>query len=181
MPARRRESSRSLDDDRAGLRAPLWAAAVRARPDPLPLGITEAYLATRYVILAPPAEHAVRIGLRCRFADAVMSAAGHSSGYILTAHNPGNQLRNLRENRAAETDLRAWATRTGLPVWETENRSVRDRWSAEGVGGTGDWPIEPGVFITGLSPHDAVATARRFGQVALVALKWGATASLIYP
>ena len=95
------------------------------------------------------------VGRRSGSIDALLAAHGARSGVFVTAWNPGSRTQDEAANRAANARLQA-----ELAPWR--------HLPHEGVG-DGGWR-EEGFFVLDLPEGTAVELARRFGQVAIVAV-----------
>lgn len=129
-----------------------------------------AYAATSYRVDAGPrGRFAIRIGEPSPGLDALLAAAGVETWAFVTAANPGSV-------RLADADNAARMARL--------LEAVRGRRLVHYPGtGTGDdrtWPAEPSLLVLGLDTAEAVALARRFGQVAIVAGRRGGVAGLVW-
>lgn len=121
-----------------------------------------AYRRTRY--MAGDGGACATVGERSAAIDALLAAHGARSGVFVTAWNPGSGARDAAANRAANVRLAA-----ELAPWR--------HLPHEGVG-DGGWR-EEGFFVLDLADDAAVALARRFGQVAIVAVRHGEAARLV--
>jgi hypothetical protein len=121
-----------------------------------------AYRRTRY--LAGDGGAFATVGERSGSIDALLEAHGARSGVFVTAWNPGSGVRDAAANRAANARLEA-----DLAPWR--------HLPHEGVG-DGGWR-EEGFFVLDLPEGTAVDLARRYGQVAIVAVRRGEPARLV--
>jgi hypothetical protein len=121
-----------------------------AHPSP---ELMDAYRRTRY--LAGDGGAFATVGRRSGSIDALLAAHGARSGVFVTAWNPGSRTQDEAANRAANARLQA-----ELAPWR--------HLPHEGVG-DGGWR-EEGFFVLDLPEGTAVELARRFGQVAIVAV-----------
>lgn len=94
-----------------------------------------------------------RVGARCPPLDAI---AGAGWAWI-TAANPGSRPLTAEENAIRMGGL-------ALRLQESGYRS----WPAESAADDGGWPVEPGLFVVGLSRESARSLAVEFGQNAIL-------------
>lgn len=129
----------------------------------------DVYRATAYHVADGAQRFSIRVGERCAPLDALLDAHGAEEWAYVTAYNPGGRQARADENAAAQQRLEAELRATAHPVLR-----------GEGAGDDGRWPPEPSLLVLGLPRADAVALARRCGQVAIVAGRRGAPAELVY-
>lgn len=116
-----------------------------------------AYRATRYTVLLPGGELAVRIGEPSPAMDALLTAERAASATFVTACNPMSRPAPDGVNAAARRRL------------EAELAAAGHRWlPQEGRADAGDWPPEPGCLVLGLTREQALDLAERHGQNAVV-------------
>jgi hypothetical protein len=124
--------------------------------------LLDAYRRTRY--LAGDGGAFATVGERSASIDALLATHGARSGAFVTAWNPGSGARDAAANHAANARLEA-----DLAPWRHLPHA--------GVG-DGGWR-EEGFFVLDLPEAAAVERARRFGQVAIVAVRRGEPARLV--
>lgn len=129
----------------------------------------DVYEATAYRVADGTQRFSIRVGERCAPLDALLDAHAALEWAYVTAYNPGGRRAEAQANAAAQQRLEAALRATARPVLR-----------GEGAGDDGRWPPEPSLLVLGLPRADAVALARRFGQVAIVAGRRGAPAELVY-
>lgn len=129
----------------------------------------DVYRATAYRVADGSHRFTIRVGERCAPLDELLAEHGTEEWAYVTAYNPGGRRADAAANTAAQERLEATLRETSRPVLR-----------GEGAGDDGHWPPEPSLLVLGLSRADAVALARRFGQVAIVAGRRGAAAELVY-
>jgi hypothetical protein len=77
---------------------------------------------------------------------------------VITACNPGGELRGAVENELAQAALEEDLGRLGVPFWHA-------------AGADPQWThVEPSVAVPGMSEHDALALGVRYGQAAIFML-----------
>lgn len=104
---------------------------------------------------------------RLRPCDPEILPAHEPSRTFLTAWNPGAEPLDLAENRRRQAALERELTALGIPF-------VPATATAE----DGSWPTEEGVAAFGLTAAAALATAARYGQLAIVHAPPGGPAAL---
>lgn len=132
--------------------------------------LRQAYAATAYLVEAGPCgPFVIRVGERSAGADALLAAAGADAWAFITAANPGSVPLAAEDNAARMARLA---------------RLVRDRglehYPGQGIGAEAGWPAEASLLVVGLAEDDAVALARRFDQLAIVAGRRGEAARLVW-
>ena len=116
--------------------------------------LLQAFLATDYSVAFDGVELCVRIGQPC---DGLGEALGERDWAIMTACNPGGEIREAASNQVANAELARACDRSGLGRWPAVNRARQ-----------GNWPDEPGWLISP-APVDWLARqAEAFGQVGVV-------------
>jgi hypothetical protein len=124
---------------------------VDSPPDP-DAALLAAYAATLWWVHLPGGSVPLRLGER-------FSALALLPCAIVTAYNPGSDLREAEWNRHADERLRALLLAEGItpiPTLATGTGPDADRWT------------EPGYLASGLPLPVAVEIGRRFGQNAIV-------------
>jgi hypothetical protein len=111
----------------------------------------------------------IRVGARSADADALLAAAGADAWAFLTAANPRSVLLVAADNAARMARLA---------------RLLRDRglahYAGTGVGDDTAWPAEPSLLVVDLAEAEALALARAFDQLAIVAGQRGEAARLVW-
>ncbi|MGN8157247.1 DUF3293 domain-containing protein [Salinisphaera sp. RV14] len=92
-------------------------------------------------------------------ADWVSVRNGATPAWLITAYNPGAEAAAAVDNRARHQVLDTLLKRRGFDRLAAVNRDT-----------AGDWPNEPGWLVAGMEEGMARNLARRFGQVAIVAV-----------
>lgn len=112
-----------------------------------------AYSATHYVVESPEGPIVTTIGTPVRFKGVPLKSA-----HLITAYNPKSVLTEDAVNENAHRALCEWVKAAGLTAWPTK-----------AIDPEGQWPVEPGLLIWGLSDPKALTLAQHFGQNAWVA------------
>lgn len=89
--------------------------------------------------------------------DELLQQYGATSAVLLTAANPGNQLREATGNELALQQLRKQLADAAIRTLPACGRDP-----------LGNWPDEAGVLAMGISLADATSLAAAFGQLAFV-------------
>ncbi len=127
------------------------------------------YHATRYVATEGAAEIAVRIGEPSPLLDALLDRRGAETAAFITAWNPGSRPLDPAANATAAARLEALVTALGL-----------DSLPQQGIPDEPGWAPEDGLLILGLGHDAALAIAETFGQNALVLVRRGEPAELVF-
>jgi hypothetical protein len=129
-----------------------------------------AFRATTYRVFPagePPID--IRIGVASERLDALLAAQCGDTWAFITAWNPGAQPLPARENAARHAELLALLCERGLRTLQ-----------GSGIPSEPGWTAEESVLVVGIGKAEAIAIARRFGQVAVVTGARGAAAELVY-
>ena len=130
--------------------------------------LRRAFIASSYCARLPTGAWLhLRIGEASPWLDARLARQGRERWSFLHAVNPGSLQLDDEENARRHRELAA-ALRADAAEWH-EGFSRAD---------AGDWPDEPGYLVLDLELSVAVALARRFGQLAIVAGVRGSPAEL---
>jgi hypothetical protein len=132
--------------------------------------LRQAYEATAYrVDEGPRGGFVIRVGARSADADALLAAAGADAWAFITASNPRSVPLVAADNAARMARLA---------------QLLRDRgvahYAGAGVGDDTTWPAEPSLLVVGLVEAEALALARAFDQLAIVAGRRGEAARLVW-
>lgn len=128
------------------------------------------FLATDYVIPLPnDTTVSVEVGRTHPALDSWVGDYQLSSWCFVTAWNPRAELCDRRENARANVALFMALQGDGHP---TVSATAQPR--------TGDWPVEPGFVVVGVTRDEAVTYARRYGQLACVFGEVGGPAELVW-
>ena len=92
-------------------------------------------------------------------AEWISARNGAAPAWLITAYNPGGEAAAEADNRARHYVLDTLLDRHGFDRLAAVNRDTG-----------GDWPNEPGWLVAGMEEGMARNLARRFGQVAIVAV-----------
>jgi hypothetical protein len=134
--------------------------------------LIQAYLATRYLVVAPGDRTAIlaeaRVGSRSRELDQLLDNHGARSGVFITAWNPRSHPVERARNEAAH----------GLLEQELRRRDVRFL-PHLGAGPDPAWEPEHGMFALDLPLAEALELAVAFDQNAIVVVEQGQTAELV--
>ncbi|WP_420464903.1 DUF3293 domain-containing protein [Panacagrimonas sp.] len=114
------------------------------------------YRTARYRVFDPPAGFALGVDAFSSRLAALVSALPVRAAALITACNPGGELRTVAENRVAMMQLRG----------ELRGRCAR-LLDAENSGAGGDW-VEPSVLVLGIARIAALELGRRWGQNAIL-------------
>jgi hypothetical protein len=101
--------------------------------------------------------------------DEFLAKRGAATGVFVTAYNPRSQVQPEERNAAAHGALIEAVRRAGKQYAPARGRDAKD-----------NGPTEAGLFVLDLSPDDAVALARRFGQYAIVFAAKGRPPALVF-
>jgi len=134
--------------------------------------LQSAFEATHYRVFLDDDSHVLEIGALCPepVTEWISRHAGARCAWLITGYNPDAQPIDDARNRARDRLLREWA-HTRANAWlETVNEDPGRH-----------WPNEPGVLLAGIEEGEVRATARRFGQAAIVVVPVAAAIQLIWP
>ncbi len=132
--------------------------------------LREAYEATAYrVDEGPRGPFVIRVGARSADADALLMAAGVDAWAFITASNPRSVPLVAADNAARMSRLAQQLRDRGLA-----------HYAGMGVGDDTTWPAEPSLLVVGLAESEALALARDFDQLAIVAGRRGEAARLVW-
>lgn len=134
---------------------------------PIPRETVAAYEAADYVIADTP-ELVLKIGVPSPRLDALLDRYAVRDAAYVTAANPLGEVQRAGENAAAHEALCAMVRGAGFPHVEGEGRDPE-----------GDWPVEKGLLILGMSRKNAERLGRHFRQNAIVVLAHGEAPSLV--
>ena len=133
--------------------------------------LEHAFTHAHYHVLLPGGRVTVRIGSK----PPVMRAWLRTNGYtpptwsLITAWNPGAEVRNPGQNRRAQRRLEEDLDQAG---WYWVPGIARDPDKR--------WPDEPGVWVPGMAAGEGLVWAKRVGQLAIVAGDEDGTARLCW-
>ncbi len=128
------------------------------------------YRATSYVVGLPSGRVVLRIGTPSPEIDALLARHGADACAFITAWNPIGELpHDPVRNEERENRLMQEIERMGLPFLP-----------GEGIGDDGRWPAERSVLVIGIAEQEAVRLARRFNQRAIVTIRSGQPARLVW-
>ena len=125
-----------------------------------------AYRATSYVAFGPEGRFTIRVDESTPALDDLLLEHGVPSWAFITAWNPGSQGLPPEENRQRQEALEQLISEARYP-----------HYPGESVGPDGTWR-EESVLILGITPEDAVAAGKQFGQNAILVGEIGAPARL---
>ena len=126
------------------------------------------YRAARYRVQDGDAMVEIRVGRPSLEADALLVGHGVAEGVLITAWNPGSRPRSAAENEQAGRALAAELDRRGVVRLAHVSSAPDGRWE------------EPGFLALGIDGEAGVALARDFGQAAIVHLRAGLPAALLF-
>lgn len=128
------------------------------------------YRATAYAVELPSGRAVLRIDRPSPEIDALLARHGADTCAFITAWNPIDERpHDAAENERRENRLAREIERMGLPFLP-----------GEGIGDDARWPAERSVLVIGIAEDAAVRLARRFGQRAIVTLRAGEPARLVW-
>lgn len=127
-----------------------------------------AYRAALYQVDLPEQRLELRVDAHSEALQRWLSAQGHASAALLTAHNPGSQRRSATQNDSAQRDLQQQIRARELQYFTGRNLDPR-----------GQWPPEESLLVSDLPPEEAHALARQFGQRAFLWCEDSGTPRLI--
>lgn len=119
--------------------------------------LEDAYLATTYRVFLPGGYADLRIGQVSETLLDWLETAGCSQFAIITAYNPGSQLRATTINAERQSQLECDLLEGNYEPFAGEN-----------VPDVADAPTEESCFIPDISMDDACALAEDYGQLAIV-------------
>ncbi len=128
-----------------------------------------AYRSTRFVAIGGGREHVVRVGERSFSVERLMAGHKAVTAAFITADNPYSWPLGRMENGNRRRRFRAVLRQRGL-------KSVH----GAGYGIDGRWPPEESPLIFGLSEATAAGLGRAFRQNAVVFIRRGKPAQLIW-
>ena len=101
----------------------------------------------------------------CGIDGAPRSLSGADAGalpaiplFVLTAYNPGGEVRDRERNEADQSRLEHELTAIGMTFWPANGQSADASWS------------EPGVAVAGIDRAHACDLGSRYGQLAIYEL-----------
>jgi hypothetical protein len=109
-------------------------------PECDPARLTDAYKATRYVILYGDGELCLRVGERSWAVDQLLASHGTQTAAFITAWNPHSCATAERENMEANRRLQADLLKSSVTVFD-----------GYGQGDDGKWPAEPSFLAVGIT------------------------------
>jgi hypothetical protein len=115
-----------------------------------------AYRATSYVVDGPDGAFALRVGETSPPLDELLVRHNTRCWAFVTACNPGSLPLSAEENRGRQAELEAVVSKAGYTFF-----------AGQGVG-EDDWLPEASVLILGITPENAAALGRHFGQNAIL-------------
>jgi hypothetical protein len=125
------------------------------------------YLASSYRIEAPGGQLILHVGVRSEDLAALQRMRGVASSTFITAWNPGSEALDEAENRRRNEALAREASAAGFDLLRASGHSP-DR----------DW-CEESYLILGITRGDALALARKYGQVAFLFMGRDAVPELV--
>lgn len=128
-----------------------------------------AYRATTYRVHFGDGDADIRVDQFQPRVDRWLEDFGADRWAYVTAANPGSARLGDDDNQLRQAQLLAALAADSWP--SVDGESIAD---------AGDWPVEAGVLIGGMTPADALRLARRFGQNAILAGERGRPARLVW-
>ena len=123
-----------------------------------PDGLEPSFNATAYIIHLGNENIVLRIGEYNPRLDTLLEDCGQHTWAWITAANPGAQQISEKVNAARFREL--------LTLVSHQKRQYL---AADAVPDSPGWPIEPGLFIFGVTLESALEIGRQFGQLAILA------------
>jgi Protein of unknown function (DUF3293) len=137
----------------------------------LTAALIDAYRATDFVLFdTGDGEVVVNVGRWSAAFEQVLAARGAETAIIVTAYNPRSVVLPDAENAARHTQMTALLDARGY-----------DYALGEGRDPTGQWKAELECVVFGISVEAGLDLARAFDQNAIVFIRRGAEAELVYP
>ncbi len=131
--------------------------------------IDTAYRATTYIAHVRSENLNLRVDQPSSALDSFLNAQGCDQWAFISAVNPGSQKLTEAANAGRHRQLLAVVSALKLPYF-----------SGDGVPDSSGWPIEPGLFVLGISLEQAQDIAAQFGQYAILAGTRGSPPTLHY-
>ncbi|WP_374342288.1 DUF3293 domain-containing protein [Azonexus sp.] len=116
-----------------------------------------AYRATTYRVFMPDGFLDLRIDRASPHLADWLAAGDFAAFALMTACNPGSRPATPADNARRQAELECDLLDAGYRPF-----------GAEHLADAGDWPVEPGCFVPGLSADDALALGADYGQNAVV-------------
>lgn len=121
-------------------------------------GIEPSFNATSYIVHLGHENLTLRIGEYNQQLDTLLEQSGHYAWAWITAANPGAQQVSEKVNAARFRELLMLVSQHKFQYL-----------AADAVPDSPGWPIEPGLFIFGITLQYALEIGRKFGQIAILA------------
>lgn len=131
--------------------------------------IDTAYRATTYIAHVRSENLNLRVDQPSTALENFLDAQACERWAFISAVNPGSQRLTEAANAGRHRQLLAVVSKLKLPYF-----------SGDGVPDSPGWPIEPGLFVLGISLEQAQDIAAQFGQYAILAGTRGGTPTLHY-
>ena len=131
--------------------------------------LEQAYRDTSYLVDAPGAPIALRVGEVSRELDELLERFGETAWAFITAYNPYSERRDADENLARHRRLVEIARERGLQAFPS--RGVDDDGTAQ---------TERGLLVVGIERDGAVALGRELQQNAIIVGTRGGAAELVF-
>jgi hypothetical protein len=131
--------------------------------------LADAYRATDYVVSMNGHDVAICPGRRCHTVDKALARHKAQTAVFITAWNPYSKARGRVTNGIAHRKLVSCVRRKKAPLVVGEGRGTQN-----------DWEPEQSVLVFGLSRSEAAGLGRQFRQNAVVFLRLGRPAELLF-
>ena len=118
--------------------------------------LLQQYLASLYRVRDAGRELVLHVGVRSPELAALHRSKGVASSAFITAWNPGSRPLGKEENRARDEALRRDAAARGHELLEAQGHSPNRDWCEESY------------LVLGIGRREALALARKYGQVAFL-------------
>ena len=131
--------------------------------------LRESYSNTSYLIDAPGAPLAIRVGHRNDALDTLLVKFGEEEWAFITAYNPRSEQMPAEENIDRHSELVERVRALGLQSFPSR-----------GVDDDGTWPTERGLLILGIDRDEARRLGAELAQNAILAGRRGGVPELVF-
>jgi hypothetical protein len=128
--------------------------------------LINAYLDAIYEVKLNEELIVIRVGVANARLESLLNEERISTWAIITAYNPQSVIKSEEENRKSHLRLL---------------ERVRDKrtYPSRAIDGSGNWPVEEGLFISDLTKDYAIELAREFNQRAILFGETGSVPELV--